>query len=138
MRPFCLISGLGLASAIKWDGPKPTNPASLVTASISPKPTKVAELVKRDAWPASFCGFVGGISCKMLQTVQQPQLTEKLSVLHVPRIPPVSGIQITLSLDAVQQRAKHASSSPHASMRTRQLQPQMTLSCLHGIFSSTS
>ncbi|KAH6694939.1 hypothetical protein BKA61DRAFT_623722 [Leptodontidium sp. MPI-SDFR-AT-0119] len=62
MRPFCVISGLGLASAIIWDGPKPTNPASLVTASVSPKPTEVAELVKRDAWPASFCGFVGGIS----------------------------------------------------------------------------
>ncbi|PVH77187.1 hypothetical protein DL98DRAFT_535077 [Cadophora sp. DSE1049] len=62
MRPLHIVFGLGLAAAIKWDGPKPTNPASLVTANTSPRPTEVAELVKRDAWPASFCGFVGGIS----------------------------------------------------------------------------
>lgn len=136
MRPFCVISGLGLASAIIWDGPKPTNPASLVTASVSPKPTEVAELVKRDAWPASFCGFVGGISCRSLRTVQPFQLTEQLSVLHALHILLVSGTPTTSSLDVVQQRAKHVSSSLHASMRTRQLLPQMTLSCLHGAFSS--
>ncbi|KAL2059953.1 hypothetical protein VTL71DRAFT_10108 [Oculimacula yallundae] len=62
MRLYHILSSLGVAAAIVWDGPKATNPASLVTASISPRPTKVAELVKRDVWPASFCGFVGGIS----------------------------------------------------------------------------
>ena len=51
---------LSITNAVQWDGPKPTDAAALVTASISPRPTVVAELVKRDAWPASYCGFIGG------------------------------------------------------------------------------
>lgn len=51
---------LSVVSALEWKGPKSTDGAAVVTASISPKPTVVAELVKRDAWPASYCGFVGG------------------------------------------------------------------------------
>ncbi|KAK0130131.1 hypothetical protein ONS96_000658 [Cadophora gregata f. sp. sojae] len=64
MRPLHIVLSLGLAAAVIWDGPKSTDPANLITASISPKPTQATELVrrKRDAWPASFCGFVGGIS----------------------------------------------------------------------------
>ncbi len=66
MQPFYIVCCVSIANALIWDGPKSTDAASLVTPSISPKPTKVAKFGKRDAWPASFCGFVGGISCQFL------------------------------------------------------------------------
>jgi hypothetical protein len=55
---------IAFVNALKWDGPKSTG--TFITASSSPRPTEeAAELIKRDAWPVSYCGFVGGIECKI-------------------------------------------------------------------------
>jgi hypothetical protein len=60
---FCQIA---FVSALKWDGPKSTGTFNLITASSSPRPTdSAAELIKRDAWPVSYCGFAGGIESKI-------------------------------------------------------------------------
>jgi hypothetical protein len=77
-----LLSHLGV-EALEWRGPKATGvgtqseEAALVTPGISPRPTVVAELVKRDAWPVSYCGFVGGLMC----TFSIPVIA--LQVLHL-------------------------------------------------------
>lgn len=63
-RSLCIWQAINVVSAIKWEGAKSTNGASLVIASINPRPTALAELVKRDAWPASYCGFAGGNECR--------------------------------------------------------------------------
>jgi hypothetical protein len=66
LRSLCIWQAIIVVSAVKWEGAKSTNGASLVTASINPRPTAIAELVKRDAWPASYCGFIGGTFCRFL------------------------------------------------------------------------
>jgi hypothetical protein len=59
-----ILSQVAFVSALKWDGPKSTG--TFTTASSSPRPTEAAaELIKRDAWPVSYCGFIGGIECKI-------------------------------------------------------------------------
>jgi hypothetical protein len=65
-RGLCVWQAINVVSAVKWEGAKSTNGATLVTASINPTPTAIEELIKRDAWPASYCGFVGGTSCRCL------------------------------------------------------------------------
>jgi hypothetical protein len=59
-----ILCQITFVSALKWNGPKSTG--TFVTASSSPRPAEAAaELIKRDAWPASYCGFVGGIESKI-------------------------------------------------------------------------
>jgi hypothetical protein len=56
---------IAFVSALNWDGPKSTG--TFITASSSPRPTEAApELIKRDTWPVSYCGFAGGIQSKIL------------------------------------------------------------------------
>ena len=62
-RSLSIWQAINVASAVKWEGAKSTNGANLVT-STNPRPTAIAELVKRDAWPVSYCGFIGGTSCR--------------------------------------------------------------------------
>jgi hypothetical protein len=60
-----ILCQIAFVSALKWNGRKSTD--NLITASSSPRPTEAAAgLIKRDAWPASYCGFVGGIESKIL------------------------------------------------------------------------
>jgi hypothetical protein len=59
-----ILCQIAFVSALKWDGPKSTR--TFITASSNPRPTDTtAELIKRDAWPVSYCGFAGGIECKI-------------------------------------------------------------------------
>jgi hypothetical protein len=59
-----ILCQIAFVSALNWDGPKSTD--TFIAASSSPRPTEAAaELIKRDAWPVSYCGFAGGIECKI-------------------------------------------------------------------------
>jgi hypothetical protein len=61
MGLLALFWQFSLVFALNLNGPRSTDKASVITANYNPRPTEVAKLIKRDPWPASYCGFIGGI-----------------------------------------------------------------------------
>jgi hypothetical protein len=70
-----VLQAINIVSAVKWEGPKSTAGGSTATLSANYEPTAVAEVMKRDSWPPSYCGFIGGTSCRFLLPPDSVRIT---------------------------------------------------------------